>query len=488
MSVDLPSVVPFLAGGREDRALLGGKGANLAELTRLGIPVPPGFVITTEVCATYQESGELAHGLLAEVLDAIGGLEEQLDRRFGDPLAPLLLSVRSGAPTSMPGMMETVLNVGLAESTFDGFAAWVGSVAIAEDCRQRLALSFAAAAGTALPELPSEQLEQAIAAVFASWSSDRAKLYRRYHRIADRGTAVVVQAMVFGNAGPRSGTGVAFTRDPSTGERRLFGEYLAGGQGEDVVAGTHNVGDLDELRDEEPEIHAQLQQLGELFERHFGDMCEIELTLERGKLWILQTRRAQRSALAAIRVAVALVQERVIDRSEALSRVSADTLSALRAPTLDLERLEEASVLSTATGSSPGLVTGVVALSSREAVKRAAAGERVVLVCRDTSPEDLDGMIACAGLLTARGGKTSHAAVVARGLGRTCVCGAEEVVIDADAGVLRVGAAVVREGELLSLDGDGGRVILGEAPATDPALPVEAGILECWLAEAAVEG
>jgi pyruvate,orthophosphate dikinase len=487
MSVNTPSVVPFSAGGREDRALLGGKGANLAELTRLDIPVPPGFVITTEACATYQESGELAHGLLVEVLSAIGDLEEQLDRRFGDPLAPLLLSVRSGAPTSMPGMMETVLNVGLAKSTLDGFAEWVGSEAIARDCRRRLALTFAAAAGTTLPEVPREQLEQSIGAVFASWSSDRAKLYRRYHRIADRGTAVVVQAMVFGNAGPRSGTGVAFTRDPSTGERRLFGEYLAGGQGEDVVAGTHNVGDLEELQREEPEIYARLEGLGRLFERHFGDMCEIEFTLERGKLWILQTRGAQRSALAAVRVAVQLVQEQVIERSEAISRIAADTLSALRAPTLDIERLDPASVLSTATGSSPGLATGTVALSSRAAVTRAAAGEQVILVCRDTSPEDLDGMIACVGLLTARGGKTSHAAVVARGLGRTCVCGAEGLLIDADTGVLRIGTSVVREGDVLSLDGDGGRVILGVAPATDPVPPPEARILESWQTASTLE-
>jgi pyruvate, orthophosphate dikinase len=481
MSTKTASVVPFSAGGREDTALLGGKGANLAELVRLGLPVPPGFVITTEACVAYERSGELPPGLFEEVRGAIGELESQLGRRFGDPLAPLLLSVRSGAPTSMPGMMETVLNVGLSKATFAGFAAWVGAESIARDCLQRLSQGFATAAGRPLPERPDEQLERSIAAVFASWGSRRAKLYRRYHRIADRGTAVVVQAMVFGNAGPRSGTGVAFTRDPSTGERRLFGEYLAGGQGEDVVAGTHNVGDLEWLRCEEPEIYAQLERFGRMFERHFGDICEIEFTLERGKLWILQTRRAQRSALAAVRVAVQLVQEQVIDRPEALSRVGAETLSALRAPTLDLERLDPARVVTTATGSSPGLATGAVALSAPMAVERAQAGKPTILVCRDTSPEDLDGMIACTGLLTARGGKTSHAAVVARGLGRTCVCGAEELRIDADAGLLHIGETVIREGETLSLDGDGGRVILGEAPVTDPAPPPEAEILESWL-------
>jgi pyruvate,orthophosphate dikinase len=277
---------------------------------------------------------------------------------------------------------------------------------------------------------------------------------------------------------------VVFTRDPSTGEHRLFGEYLSGGQGEDVVSGTVNADDLERLARESPPAFGELEHLAGRLERHFRDMCEIELTLERGRLWILQVRHGQRSALAAVRIAVALAEQGTISHAEALERVDEETTAKLSTPRLDEARLDPATVLTSGTGSSPGLVTGTLVLSSREAVERAGAGERVILACRETSPEDLDGMIACAGLLTRTGGKTSHAAVVARGLGRTCVCGAREVELDREHGLLRVGDATVQAGELLSLDGDGGRVIRGRAPALVAELPPEAGLLSAWREEA----
>jgi pyruvate,orthophosphate dikinase len=464
--------------------LLGGKGANLAELTSLEAPVPPGFVITTEACAAYAESGVLPDGLEEELRASLQLLSDG-DRRFGDSRAPLLVSVRSGAATSMPGMMDTILNVGLSADTISAFTDWIGSEQVARDCMSRLSEGFSASSGEALPADPFVQLTHSVEAVFDSWNSRRARLYRRYNKIADAGTAVVVQAMVFGNAPEASGTGVVFTRDPSSGEQRLFGEYLAGGQGEDVVSGTLNVDDLQRLARESPSAFRELEALSGRFERHFRDMCEIELTLERGRLWILQVRSGQRSALAAVRVAVQLAEEGTISREEALERVEADAIEKLSAPRLDTARLDPASVLTLGTGSSPGLVTGALVLSSREAVERASAGERVILACRETSPEDLDGMIACVGLVTSTGGKTSHAAVVARGLGRTCVCGAREIQLDREQGCLRVGEAIVQVGEVVSLDGDGGRVIRGKAPALVPELPPEAGLLTAWRAKAA---
>jgi pyruvate,orthophosphate dikinase len=472
-------VSSFSAGAMDQTSLLGGKGANLAELTTLEAPVPPGFVITTEACAAYARSGVLPDGLEEELRASLQLLSDG-ERRFGDPRTPLLVSVRSGAPTSMPGMMDTILNVGLTPDTVSAFAAWIGSEQVARDCMSRLSQGFSVSSGETLPEDPFAQLTRSVEAVFDSWNSRRARLYRRYNKISDAGTAVVVQAMVFGNAPGSSGTGVVFTRDPSSGERRLFGEYLAGGQGEDVVSGTLNVDDLQRMARESPAAFTELEQLAERFERHFRDMCEIELTLERGRLWILQVRRGQRSALATVRIAVQLAEEGTISRAEALERVDVEVIEKLAAPRLDAARLDPASVLTRGTGSSPGLVTGKLVLSAREAVKRASAGERVILARRETSPEDLDGMIACTGLLTSTGGKTSHAAVVARGLGRTCVCGAQEIELDLERGCLRVGEATVQAGEVVSLDGDGGRVIRGEAPTLVPQLPPEAGLLTAW--------
>jgi pyruvate,orthophosphate dikinase len=470
-------VVPFADGSRDDAALLGGKGANLAELAALGLPVPPGFVITTAACRAYHEAGTLPDGLLEGAHAALGELATASGRRFGDRSAPLLVSVRSGAPVSMPGMMDTVLNVGLSATTLAGFAAAIGSEQVAGDCLRRLERTL----GPGATGEPAEQLEHAIRAVFDSWNSRRAKLYRRFHNIPDTGTAVVVQAMVFGNAAPPSGTGVAFTRDPSTGRAELFGEYLAGGQGEDVVDGSHNVDDLAAMAGDDAAAFDELATLARAIETHFRDMCEIEFTLERGRLWLLQARAGQRSPDAALRIAVELAREGLIDRAEALRRVDIEALDDASRPTLDVGALDEAAVLTTATGSSPGLVTGAVVLDSASAAERAGRGEPVVLVRRETTPADLEGMIACAGLLTTRGGKTSHAAVVARGLGKTCVCGAEEIELDLDARQLRIGARVVREGELLSLDGDGGRVLLGAAPPRPAEPPPELAELRSWL-------
>ena len=471
-----PWVVPFAAGSRDQAALLGGKGAGLAELVRLGVPVPPGFVITTAACRAYHEAGALPDDLLHAVDAALADLASAAGRRFGDAREPLLVSVRSGAPVSMPGMMDTVLNVGLTTATLAGFSEAVGSEQAAHDCRARLERTL----GAELPDDPRAQLEQAIRTVFESWNSRRAKLYRRFHKIPDTGTAVVVQAMVFGNAATPSGTGVVFTRDPSTGRPELFGEYLAGGQGEDVVDGSRNVGDLAALDRDDAAAYAELTRLAHTIETHFRDMCEIEFTLERGRLWILQARSGQRSPEAAARIAVQLVREGTIDTSEALRRVDLDAVGAAARPVLAVEALDDADVLTTATGSSPGLVTGAIVLDSAAAAERAGRGDAVVLVRPETTPADLEGMIACTGLLTTRGGKTSHAAVVARGLGKTCVCGAEDIEVDIAARLLRIGERIVREGELLSLDGDGGRVIAGVAPARAGEPLAELDELRSW--------
>lgn len=477
-------VVPFAAGAREDADLLGGKGANLAELTKLGVPVPPGLVITTQACRHYLEHGELPDGLLTEVTAELDRIGAALGRGFGDPDAPLLVSVRSGAPVSMPGMMDTILNVGLSPAGLAGFGRLTGSEAGAADCMARLEEMYGGTTGQELPVDPHAQLRGAIAAVFDSWGSKRAQLYRRFHRIPDTGTAVVVQAMVFGNIGEPSGTGVAFTRDPSTGDPELFGEYLAQGQGEDVVNGSRNVGDLEDLRAADPEAYASLAALARIIEEHFADMCELEFTLERGRLWILQARSGQRSAIATVRIAVQLVHEGKIDRSEALARVDLDAVDEAIKPTLDRAAVEAAQVLTEGFGSSPGLATGAVVLDSAAAKELSADGRHAILVRTETTPKDLDGMIASDGLLTTRGGRTSHAAVVARGLGKTCVCGAEEIVVDERAKALRIGARVVAEGETISIDGDGGLVILGAAPTVAPELPAELAELRGWAAAA----
>jgi pyruvate,orthophosphate dikinase len=465
-----------------DRELLGGKGASLVELMALGAPVPPAFAITTAACASYEEGTGLPAAVRDGLDAAIGGIEAALGRRFGDPADPLLLSVRSGAPVSMPGMMDTILNVGLSSATLPGFvAAAGGDEELGRDCLARLRKMYAASvAGGELPDDPRAQLERSIEAVFASWNSKRAQLYRRFNKLADTGTAVVVQAMVFGNGDERSGTGVVFTRDPSTGAPGLYGDFLARAQGEDVVAGSHNTADVAGMAALLPDCHAELAALAGRVEESFRDMCEIEFTVERGKLWLLQARPGQRSARAAVVCAVALAEAATIDRDEAVARVGEEQLEKILAPRLDPDALDPGRVLATGVGASPGVAIGPLAFDSAESSARETAGEPALLVRGETSPEDLEGIIASAGLLTVRGGKTSHAAVVTRGLGKPCVCGAEELEIDLAARELRAGGTVLAAGDVVSIDGESGRVIAGEAPIAAPERIPELDTLLGW--------
>jgi pyruvate, orthophosphate dikinase len=496
----VPYVYAFADGSGEQSDLLGGKGANLAEMTHLGLPVPPGFIITTEACRAYLGAGGLPDGLLEEVAEHLGRLEETLGRRLGDAERPLLVSVRSGAPISMPGMMDTVLNLGLTETAVAGVVRETGDERFAHDAHrrfvqmygeivlgipgdrfdedasdlssadlQRLAARYAAIvedeAGEPIPDDPHEQLRCAIEAVFRSWQGERARAYRRIEGISDDlGTAVTVQAMVFGNAGDDSATGVAFTRNPSTGEREPFGDWLPNAQGEDVVAGIRRTEDLASLGERMPELHAELVDILDRLERHERDLCDVEFTIERGTLWILQTRAGKRSARAAVRIAVDLVDEGLIDEREAVRRVTPADLDRLLhpqfAPDADLD------VLTTGVGAAPGAASGKVTFTADEAARLAGEGEDVILVRPETSPDDVHGMAAARGILTTRGGLVSHAAIVARSLGVPAVVGADEVVISKDA--FSVGSATVREGDVISLDGTSGKVVVGDVEVVEP--------------------
>ena len=502
-------VQDFRDGDREQKDLLGGKGANLAEMTRLGLPVPPGFTITTEACRFYLEHGEVPGQLAAQTTERLRDLERQMGRTLGDPADPLLVSVRSGAKFSMPGMMETVLNVGLNDHSVEGLTAHSGDPRFAWDSYRRLVQMFGKTVldvdgdrfeealekakarkgadsdlaldvddlrelvgvyqaiileevGHGFPQDPRTQLDLAVLAVFRSWNTDRARLYRRQERIPhDLGTAVTVQAMAFGNLGEGSGTGVAFTRDPATGEKGSYGDYLADAQGEDVVAGIRNTLSLDRLGELDPASHAQLMGIMSTLEGHYRDLCDIEFTIERGKLWMLQTRVGKRTAAAAFRIAVQLVDEGVIDMDEALTRVTGANLAQLMFPRFATDG--SAPMLARGLNASPGAAVGRVVFDSATAVSWAATGEQVILVRRETNPDDLDGMIAAAGILTSRGGKTSHAAVVARGMGKTAVCGAEDLDVDTKARrFLAPGGVVVAEGDVVSINGSSGEVFLGE--------------------------
>jgi pyruvate,orthophosphate dikinase len=507
-------VYAFAEGHKDLNDLLGGKGANLAEMTNLGLPVPPGFTITTQACRAYLRSGRPPVELAAEIDTHLLKLEEAIGRRLGDPADPLLVSVRSGAKFSMPGMMETVLNVGLTDESVAGLTAQSGGdERFAWDSYRRLiqmfgrtvcgvpddafsdALDaarhaqgvatdveltpdalhglvgaykriFAEHVGRPFPQRPREQLELAIRAVFDSWNADRAVLYRRQERIPDDlGTAVNVVAMVFGNLGPDSGTGVAFTRDPATGESGIYGDYLANAQGEDVVAGTRNTVPLQELERTDPASFTELRRIMAVLEGHYRDLCDIEFTIERGKLWMLQTRVGKRTAAAAFVIAAQLVDEGVIDLDEALQRVTGAQLAQLMFPTFDLSG--NPAQLARGVAASPGAACGAVVFSAARAAELAAAGEKVILVRRETNPDDLPGMIAAQGILTSRGGKTSHAAVVARGMGKTCVCGADALDVDVHKGQFTVEGARLTEGDVISIDGTSGRVYQGEVPVQD---------------------
>ncbi|MFI9766024.1 pyruvate, phosphate dikinase [Streptomyces sp. NPDC052415] len=511
MSENKKFVYDFTEGNKELKDLLGGKGANLAEMTNLGLPVPPGFTITTEACKVYLDSGEEPAALRDEVSAHLDALETKMGKKLGQADDPLLVSVRSGAKFSMPGMMDTVLNIGLSDKSVQGLAKQAGDDRFAWDSYRRLiqmfgktvlgvdgelfeeALEAAKAAkkvtvdteleaadlkklvtkfkkivkteaGRDFPQEPREQMDLAIKAVFDSWNGDRAKLYRRQERIPhDLGTAVNVCSMVFGNLGPDSGTGVAFTRDPASGHQGVYGDYLQNAQGEDVVAGIRNTVPLAELETIDKKSYDQLMQIMETLENHYKDLCDIEFTIERGQLWMLQTRVGKRTAGAAFRIATQLVDQGLIDETEALQRVNGAQLAQLMFPKFD----EEAKTQQVGRGiaASPGAAVGKAVFDSYTAVKWSRSGEKVILVRRETNPDDLDGMIAAEGILTSRGGKTSHAAVVARGMGKTCVCGAEELEVDTKRRRMTVpGGHVVEEGDLISIDGSSGKVYLGEVP------------------------
>ena len=503
-------VYDFREGRKEMAELLGGKGANLAEMTRLGLPVPMGFTVSTEACRIFLATGREPAGLAEEVAEHLAALESAVGRSLGDSRLPLLLSVRSGGRFSMPGMMDTVLNIGLNDSTVDGLARWSGDERFAWDAYRRLiqmygktvlgldgtqfekALSAAKrVAGTAndlgldadalrtlvkefadivtasagrFPQDPHEQLRSAIRAVFESWSSERATIYRRQEHIPDDlGTAVNVQMMVFGNIGAGSGTGVAFTRDPATGAPGPYGDYLADAQGEDVVAGIRNTVSLAELENLDKTSYDELISIMARLEEHYRDLCDIEFTVERGKLWMLQTRVGKRTAEAAFRIAAQLVDEGVIDLDEAVRRVTGEQLARLMFPRFDERAVPEP--VARGVAASPGAAVGQAVFDSATAVRRAAAGDDVILVRRETNPDDLAGMIAARGVLTSRGGKTSHAAVVARGMGRTCVSGADDLDVDVEARRFTTAAGVVvDEGDTIAIDGTSGAVYVGQVP------------------------
>ncbi len=505
-------IYPFTFGDKSQSDLLGGKGANIAEMVQMGLPVPPGFTITTEACREFLSSGTVPTQLTEQIHKSLSNLEKAVGKNFGDPSNPLLVSVRSGAKHSMPGMMETVLNVGITPEVAEALAQSSGNQRFAWDsyrrfidmfgrivCNlpdeivhkiensfllkanakvvadlpveslkelaQQLILAIQEHTGQDFPKNPIDHLTQSIEAVFRSWNSERAQLYRRRERIpSDLGTAVNIQSMVFGNLSDDSGTGVAFTRNPATGEKGSYGDYLDKAQGEDVVAGIRNTMSLADMAKKEPIVHAELERLMKTLEDHYRDLCDIEFTVERGKLWILQTRVGKRTAEAAFRIATQLVDEGKISMDEALLHTGGDQLAQLMFPQFDLSEIRN--LIATGIPASPGAAVGEVVFDSKRAFDLAKNGRKVILVRRETSPDDLVGMVAAEGILTSRGGKTSHAAVVARGMGKTAVCGTESISVDEKKLQFTVGDHVVREGEVISIDGSTGCVYLGEISVT----------------------
>lgn len=526
-------------GGQGDKNLLGGKGANLDGMASIGLPVPPGFTISTPVCALYYDQGEtFPDSVKAEVATGVAHIETVTGKKFGDAADPLLVSVRSGARVSMPGMMDTVLNLGLNDATVEGLAVTSGDERFAWDSYRRFIQMYSDVVleldhgrfeealeiakedngytldteltasdwrklvaeykalvvelwGKPFPQDVHDQLWGAIGAVFGSWQSERAKVYRRLNDIpGDWGTAVNVQAMVFGNMGDTSATGVAFTRDPATGENAYYGEFLINAQGEDVVAGIRTPQYLTKAARERagakpasmeeamPEVYGQLADVFDLLERHYRDMQDIEFTVERAKLWMLQTRSGKRTAKAALKIAVDMAEEGLITQEEAIARVDPQALDQLLHPTLDPKAPRD--VLTKGLPASPGAASGFAVFDSDTAEKRANNGDAVILVRVETSPEDIHGMHAAKGILTARGGMTSHAAVVARGMGRPCVSGAGTLSIDGKQGVMRVGSREVKEGDVITIDGATGEVMVGEVPTIQPELAGDFGTLMVW--------
>ena len=512
------------------RDLLGGKGAGMAEMTAIGLPVPAGFTVTTEACRAYMRAGrELPPGLEEEIAEHVGQLEADTGKRFGDPRDPLLVSVRSGAAVSMPGMMDTVLNVGLNDEAVEGLARATGNRRFAYDAYRRLVQMYGnvvdrvdgsrfeeeltalkksrgvredveltaedleevlrrfkdvyrESTGRDFPQDAREQLARAVRAVFDSWESPRAQFYRRAHRIPDDlGTAVSVVQMVFGNKGEDSGTGVAFTRDPSTGAQGLWGEFLTNAQGEDVVAGIRTPEPIARMRERLPDAFTQLTETMQRLEEHYRDMQDIEFTVEEGRLYLLQTRSGKRTAAAALKIAVDLVEQGLISREEAVCRIEASQLDQLLHPTID----PRADYQAAASGlpASPGAATGKIVLDADAAAERGQAGEDVVLVRWETTPDDIHGMIAARGILTAHGGMTSHAAVVARGMGQPCVAGCDRLSIDVERRAVRIGSRELAEGDVITIDGSSGDVIAGEVPLVEPQLGTDFYTLLSWADE-----
>ncbi|MDM7461762.1 MAG: pyruvate, phosphate dikinase [bacterium] len=525
----------FDEGSADMRDLLGGKGANLAEMTNIGLPVPPGFTITTDVCRGYMKRQRLPDGLMQEVREKMQIVEGRVGKKFGDASNPLLVSVRSGAKFSMPGMMDTILNLGLNDATAEGMIKLTNNPRFVYDAYRRFVMMFSDVVmdipkqlfeerfdalkhrlgvkqdtevpadalkglvaefkqivreqGKEFPEDPYQQLKMAIEAVFRSWNNERAVIYREREKIPhDLGTACNVQAMVFGNMGDDSGTGVAFTRNPSTGERELYGEFLPNAQGEDVVAGVRTPLPLSALQERMPEVYQQFLEIAERLERHYRDMMDLEFTVERGRLWMLQCRVGKRTGRAAVKIAVDMVHEGLIGRDEAVLRVQASHLDQLLHPHLDEQALAtgEYPLLAQGLGASPGAASGRAVFAARRAMEQGKT-EAVILVRPETNPDDVGGMLASKGILTARGGMTSHAAVVARGFGIPCVAGCEAISVDEHENLFTVernGEQItVREGDFISIDGSTGKVYLGAVPTVEPELSAELHLLLQWADE-----
>jgi len=525
-------VYSFSEGKAEMKDLLGGKGANLAEMTNIGLPVPPGFTITTEACNMYYEKNEeIWPELIDEIFKKLSELENKVGKRFGDKEKPLLVSVRSGAKFSMPGMMDTILNLGLNDVTVQAIHRNTGNERFAYDSYRRFIQMFGDVVmtiekykfdsifenikekynakydtdlnaealkevveqykelfkkeiGSEFPEDPRKQLVLAVKAVFRSWNNDRAKIYRKLNNIPDDlGTAVNVQSMVFGNMGDDSGTGVAFTRNPATGEKKLFGEFLVNAQGEDVVAGIRTPQSIEKLKEIMPDVYEQFVKVAELLENHYKDMQDIEFTIEKGKLYMLQTRNGKRTAFAAVKIAVDLVEEGKITKEEAIMRVEPNQLDQLLHPTFDAEALKTIKPLAKGLPASPGAASGKIYFTAEAAVEAARQGEKVILVRQETSPEDIEGMIEAQGILTARGGMTSHAAVVARGMGKCCVAGCESIKVNEQSKKFVVDGRTFNEGDYISLDGSTGNVYEGIIETHEPELSGHFGKLMAWADE-----
>ena len=525
-------VYAFEEGNASQKALLGGKGAGLAEMTNIGLPVPQGITVTTQACTDYYAcGGQISDEIKNQIFEYLGGLEEKTQKQFGGSENPLLVSVRSGAMISMPGMMDTILNLGLNPATVEALAVKTGNRRFAYDSYRRFITMFSDVAlgidselfeeeidrikeekgykadtelteddlaglvkkykeiffqakGYEFPDDPNAQLMTAVDAIFKSWNNQRAITYRKLNNIShDMGTAVNIQSMVYGNMGMTSGTGVAFTRNPATGEKAVFGEYLINAQGEDVVAGIRTPETIDKLKSEMPELYDQFIKSAEILENHYKDMQDIEFTIEEGKLYLLQTRSGKRTAHAALKIAVDLVKENIIDKATAVTRVEAESLNQMLYPQFDPQVLSKTDALASGLPASPGAAYGKVYFTAKDAVEHASKGEDVILVRKETSPEDIEGMHMSKGFLTARGGMTSHAAVVARGMGKCCVAGAEEVKVYEKEGYFTVGNTKVCEGDEISLNGTTGKVYLGLIDTVPASLSGDFETLMTWADE-----